>query len=373
MRLVFLMSLCLTNAAFAGEPYDERAIVTFDGREWVAGHANATEQEIIVEYVLAEEKPENWSELVTTMLITVGPSAEAVKFLRKYYHDNTLKACPESNWQEVFSSENTLICLWDQESCMGPKDTEYSVTGFFAGKKSVHVVTYAARDKQVFKKRAPAWIELLKRVTFFSPDESKQYLHPDLLTDTTKMIHTIYRFASASIPRNSFLSLPRKFWRSGSAYFRSEENLDTTNSLQLLMVSNSPDVWMVNLFDNTGKHIVDPGPDFGTLCPVFGEVREDGLRNLEFGKEQAFFEYYGARELADETVNSIECKVYELPRLYWVLRLYVRKDSDMPYEISRRGPDGSITAVYFDEYSKDVDFDSALFSRPENVQFTEVK
>ena len=162
-----------------------------------------------------------------------------------------------------------------------------------------------------------------------------------------------------------------KFWRSGLSYFRSEEVADSSKGSQALTISNSPDAWSINLLDNSGVHAVDPGPTFNSICPIFGPPRKDGIGKLEFGMEQAFFDYYGARKLPDEVVNSVSCEVYELTRLYWLLKLSVRKDTQLPFKLSRRGPDGTYSAVYFEEYSSGLEIDFGLFLPPDGVTFEE--
>ena len=91
--------------------------------------------------------------------------------------------------------------------------------------------------------------------------------------------------------------------------------------------------------------------------------------NFEFGQEQTFFKHYGARQLKDEIVDSHDCNVFELTRLYWVLKLYVRKDTNLPYLVTRKGPDKSAMSIYYNTYEVNLDFDSTLFIKPDGINW----
>jgi hypothetical protein len=371
LKLVWAAAvLLLAVSASAGEPYDERMVVEFDGREWVAAHCDADNDRMIVEYLVNGESPENWTELVTTNTFPVRQEPGAMALLKDFYHSNVTKNCALARWEELYNSDSMSICVWDLEACLGPDSTEYSLVGFFRGVQYLHAVVYACRNKGVFEQKLPLWKEIFMRARASAPDES---LSPpgDLLADSTRMIRATYRMENPSWEPGSFVTLPKKLWRSGTRFARGEERPDVAKGVHGLLISNEPDMWMINLFDNSCKHAVDPGPTYNTLCPVFGELKQDGLGALEFGREEAFFTYYGARWLVDDTIDSVVCEVYELPRWRWLLRLYVRKDTGLPHRVTRRSPDGNVEAVAYDEYVCNLDLDTTLFVPPENVTMSE--
>ena len=63
--------------------------------------------------------------------------------------------------------------------------------------------------------------------------------------------------ASPGIPKDSFAGKPKVTYRAGNGLVRSEEMADTAGGIHQLSVINWPDVWVVNLLDKTGEHIVD--------------------------------------------------------------------------------------------------------------------
>ncbi|MBI1355546.1 MAG: hypothetical protein GC160_14475 [Acidobacteria bacterium] len=107
---------------------------------------------------------------------------------------------------------------------------------------------------------------------------------------------------SPDVPKDSFAAQPKRMFRAGNKYCRTEEAPDTENGIHGLLIANEPDVWMVNRLDETAKHIVDPGPTFNCRMPILGshirsqEDFEKPLLQLEFGRELAFFKAVGAEQ-----------------------------------------------------------------------------
>lgn len=370
--LTLLLVLSLTpRQSPAGEIYDERIVPKFDGREWVAVHAEASPEEVIVEYALKDEDAEHWTELVTTGLYPVKPDSGVLEFVRDHYHQNMLEKCPSPYWQELFESDTLQLYSANFEFCFGPEKTEYSLVAFRKGIEGTHFFIYAAKDRKVFEKNLSKWEKLFQQADVFRPESDVDRLSSELLADTTRMIHITYRYQAADFEEDSFAGRPRHFWRSGTRYFRGEEPPDSAKKVHGLIITNEPDAWLINRMDSTGRHLVDPGPTFNTICPVFGELRRDGLSSLEFGKEITFFEHHGARQLADEMVDNVDCRVYELPRLYWILHLYVNKETGLPYRISRLGPDGSQLSIYYEKYQLNLPVEYELFKPLEGLQIQE--
>ncbi|MEZ5357748.1 MAG: hypothetical protein R3F48_02885 [Candidatus Zixiibacteriota bacterium] len=364
-----LCCLAFSNCPVKAEVYDERAIVQFDGREWIAAFAHANESEILVEYTLEGETVENWTELVTASMFAVPADNESLSYLRDYYKENILKDCPQVNWESLYTSDKMIICTWDKGPCVAPDKVEYTMVCFAQGVQYLHTVYYAARDKAVFQRNKAKWLGLMKQVQFFSPGDADVTGAQSFLSDTSTMIHVIYRYDNPTIPDDAFYKTQREFWRSGTEYFRMEEKPDSTNAMHLLYVCNEPDMWMVNRFDNSGQNVVDPGPTFNTICPVFGEMRQDGLRQLEFGNERAFFDFYGAREIGIDNIDGIPCRIFELPRLYWILRLYIAMETGLPVAITRQGPDMVVGSVRYDLYETNLPLDINLFTKPDGITF----
>jgi hypothetical protein len=77
----------------------------------------------------------------------------------------------------------------------------------------------------------------------------------------SKMTHLIVQLSGAGIPADSFAAKPKVYWRAASQYCRIDEEPPPENGIHGRMIVNEPDAWLVNLADNTAKH-VRSRPDF---------------------------------------------------------------------------------------------------------------
>src|SRR5438067_12389841 len=66
----------------------------------------------------------------------------------------------------------------------------------------------------------------------------------------------------------SFSAQAKTVWRAGKKYARTAEAPDSQNHIHGLAIINEPDAWMINLFDKSARHLVDPGPSFNVHLPV---------------------------------------------------------------------------------------------------------
>jgi hypothetical protein len=67
------------------------------------------------------------------------------------------------------------------------------------------------------------------------------------------------KLESPEIPKDSFAAQVKRMYRAGSRYCRTEEGPDLEHGIHGLVVINEPDSWLINRFDKTAKHMVDPG------------------------------------------------------------------------------------------------------------------
>jgi len=107
-----------------------------------------------------------------------------------------------------------------------------------------------------------------------------------------KMTHLIAQMSGTGIPADSFAAKPKIYWRASNRYCRIDEELDPQNSIHGRLIVNEPDAWLVNLADNSAKHIVDKGPTFNCKLPIFAsdpEMVKSKIGELEFGRELDFF------------------------------------------------------------------------------------
>lgn len=177
---------------------------------------------------------------------------------------------------------------------------------------------------------------------------------------------------SPDIPKASFARKTKTLYRSGSRYARTEEALDLTTNTQLLIVVSAPDVWIANVADDTGRHMIDPDPQGKVRTTVFeagemGESFPQEFTALEFGCEAAFFAEQKAEQVPHEA-GGRSLKKHILTRDAWRLTLLASSQGPEALLLSNQGK--VVFVVRYHSYQQFQDVDERLFRRPENVAFS---
>jgi hypothetical protein len=144
------------------------------------------------------------------------------------------------------------------------------------------------------------------------------------------------------------------------------------------MIINEPDYWAVNLLTKTAQHGIDPGPTFSCHLPIFGygnpksldeETKE--IRQLEFGREQEFFESKGGAPEPGPVLFKHETTTYKAQIGTVALTLFLAKSPELPVAVSmKRGEKNEI--FLYSQYARTA-FDSKLFAKPADVKIEESK
>jgi hypothetical protein len=187
------------------------------------------------------------------------------------------------------------------------------------------------------------------------------------------MIHAIVQMSGTDISAESFAAQPKIFWRASNQYCRIDEEPDPANGIHGRLVFNEPDAWLINLADQTTKHVLDPGPTFNCKLPIFAfdpETVKSKIGELEIGHELEFFHTNGAK-LIEGPKLSFETNCYEMKIADSVLRLVERVDIHAPILIVLVRGDKVYEARYllWDE----VPFKADLFAKPTGVKIEEAK
>jgi hypothetical protein len=195
---------------------------------------------------------------------------------------------------------------------------------------------------------------------------------PKVMTRVEVTLH------SPDAPEGSLAAMPKVFYRAGDRYCRIEEAPDPDHGLHNVMIVNEPDYWTVNLVTKTAQQGVDPGPTFNCHLPIFASGNPQSLddetkeiRELEFGREQEYFESKGAAPLPGPVLAKHETTRYETKVGTAVLTLFVAKSPELPIAVSlKRGERDSI--FLYSQYARTA-FDPALFAKPSGVTIEESK
>jgi hypothetical protein len=181
------------------------------------------------------------------------------------------------------------------------------------------------------------------------------------------MIKISTRVIEPAPKRGSFPAEPRTVWRGGTKYARIAESPDPGNHIHGLVIVSEPDVWMVNLFDKSGKHIIDPGPVLDVHLPVFEPVEgaKTKLDELELGRELEFFTKNGAKESAGEVEGKPSTR-HEITINGDKVVLWTDTKSGKPLRVSLVKGSETQTIAYL-AYEDELPFDAALFQPPSGI------
>jgi hypothetical protein len=165
----------------------------------------------------------------------------------------------------------------------------------------------------------------------------------------------------------SFDEQPKVTWRAGNRYARVAEAPDPQGRIHGLLIVNEPDVWLINLYDQSVKHIVDPGPSFTAHIPVFRpEASIAGLKELELGQELSFFRKNSAARSQGRVIRSAATEQYKMTVGAATVILWINVKSQAPVRISLISG-GKIVTLEYLAY-EDLPFDASLFQPPPGIR-----
>jgi hypothetical protein len=189
----------------------------------------------------------------------------------------------------------------------------------------------------------------------------------------TKLVHVVVSNVSPGIDAASFGAKPKVFYRIGSDKLRVEEALDAANGIHGIMVVSEPNIWMANLYDGTGKHIVDPGPTFFAKAPVVGaEGIPPKLLGLEFGCEADYIAANAPKPVRSEHIGTDSFDVYRVEDGADAVEILERPASGTPALVRYYHQNQAVMILRYDLYETGLANDPALFMPPANVRYTDV-
>lgn len=176
------------------------------------------------------------------------------------------------------------------------------------------------------------------------------------------------RYVAEDIEPDSFAAQPRVCYRAGNLFGRIEEAPDTKLGLHGLIIISCPDVWMVNLTDNSGKHIVDKSPPSTVHLPIISSGPKQ-YKALEFGRELEFFRTNGAAPQPGPEVDKHKTTSYKYGDDLVETELLI-DEKEQPLRLIITTPNGKRTLEYL--AYETVPFAPEKFEKPANVAFSEI-
>ena len=187
------------------------------------------------------------------------------------------------------------------------------------------------------------------------------------------MIKIVTKMKSSLFPAGSFIEQPVTLYRAGGSYCRREEMFDSEDKIHQLLIANEPDIWMINLFNHTGEHIVDRGPTqfFHTYLIPNDFKPPIELKKLEYGTEEAFFTQNHAKPGPKEMIDGKQSNSLEFNFETYRLILFTSADTHLPVELKVFKDSKFLFETHYLEYQPSVPFKAELFMAPKGIKFTE--
>jgi len=180
-----------------------------------------------------------------------------------------------------------------------------------------------------------------------------------------RILHVVMTMDDPKLADDAFARKPRTVYRLGEKYGIVEEDLDEARQLHLRVVVNEPDIWVANLVDHKGRHIVDAGPTFVFHAPLFDTHESKHWVQLEIGCEVPFMKAVHATTAALEGGGTKYVHTAE----EMTVTLYTDKN-DNPKRAVVSSPKKAY-ALDYKVYEMLDDDSPARFVKPQGVEFVE--
>ena len=188
----------------------------------------------------------------------------------------------------------------------------------------------------------------------------------------SQLVHIRFADVSPGIDPSSFAALPKDLFRIGSGKMRVEEAVDAVNGIHGVSVSDEPDIWMANLYNHTGQHVVDPGPTFFAHAPVFGKILPGKLLDLEFGCESDFITDNDLKPVRMETVGGVAYDVYRFEQGSDAIEILRRPGADAPAYARYYHESALQVAIRYELYASGLPDDPTLWAPPSGIHYAEL-
>jgi hypothetical protein len=189
-----------------------------------------------------------------------------------------------------------------------------------------------------------------------------------------KLVRLVVRNISPGLAAGDPRAQPRVMYRRGGQFLRTEDQPDPNhNGAKAVYIIAEPDVWAIDLSTRTGRHNVDPGPDFGVHAPILPLVADlpPAFRALEFGCEAAFVTANAPQAQRSVPWGETTAALHTVTVGDQTLALLMDSRRSEPLLISYLRQGKPVWVVRYDEFRADLPDRPELFQPPKSVTFQE--
>jgi hypothetical protein len=188
------------------------------------------------------------------------------------------------------------------------------------------------------------------------------------------LVHIVTTETTPGLDPLSFDAKPRSLYREGAKHSRLEEQQDDKNMVHGLAVINEPNIWMANLYDRTGRHIVDPNPAQTTQAEVFPDDRiSPKILALEFGCEAAFVAANAPTVSRSETIDGVALDIHRVTDGAEAVEILTKPGAATPSFARYYRSDKLVWAIRYDLYDVAAVPDADMFTAPKGVKYVETQ
>lgn len=187
----------------------------------------------------------------------------------------------------------------------------------------------------------------------------------------TRLVKAVSHVSTPGLAENAFARKPKTVYRQGATMLRLEEAEDVDQGLHVLTVVNEPNIWVVNLADNTGKHLVDRGPDPRASASVIGGGPPK-FSELEYGCEADFARTYGQKSDKPRSLAGRVLDTYVV--VEGTHRLEMLMDpAGAPVRITYQYGRQLLAVIDYDSYEANLPDQPQLFAQPTGLNYVEAQ
>ena len=187
-----------------------------------------------------------------------------------------------------------------------------------------------------------------------------------------QLVRIVYRNVSPGVAASDPAAQPRILWRIASTFLRSEEQPDPASGVQALVIVSEPNVWMINLTDRTGRHVIDSDPSQVVRAPIIPiSDLPAPFSSLEYGCEAGFVATYAPVPQSRTKWGDGPAQLHGLTQGEHSLAILMDSRRNTPLLISYLRQGRPVLVVRYDDHRTGVQAREDLFRPPGFVKFQE--
>lgn len=180
-----------------------------------------------------------------------------------------------------------------------------------------------------------------------------------------KLIRMVTQNVTPGIPADSFAVKPKVMYRLGNGRARLEEQPDPVDGIHLLIITDAPRLWHIDLVSKTGETMVDDSTPPTVVLPVFSEEElPEEIRAVEYGCELQFMKDPATTH---ETLKSGNGTKHSIRSGKWKFTIATREGSDRPIAAMLSENDKVVGAIRYVTYQTMESVPEGLFAPPAGI------